>query len=195
MQSTGAVCIPTTNPERSIMSKIAVLASILVLTAATSSASAEPGGLTRAQVKAALADAQRTGDIVANGETGMKFNELYPGVFRAAAAVPASASRAQVKAELVQARRTGDITENGETGAKLNEMYAHRYPTQPIVVGKSRAEVKAELAEAVRTGDVLANGELGLKRNELSPGLYPMQGRESGTRALAASPQPGVLAN
>jgi hypothetical protein len=33
---------------------------------------------TREQVKAELAEAQRTGDIIADGESGKKLNELYP---------------------------------------------------------------------------------------------------------------------
>jgi hypothetical protein len=35
-------------------------------------------GKTREQVKAELAEAIRTGDIIANGETGLKLNEEFP---------------------------------------------------------------------------------------------------------------------
>ena len=38
----------------------------------------EPGK-TRAQVLAELAEARRTGDLIANSETGAKYNEIYPG--------------------------------------------------------------------------------------------------------------------
>lgn len=34
---------------------------------------------TRAQVKAELLEAQRTGDIIMGGEQGWKLNELFPG--------------------------------------------------------------------------------------------------------------------
>lgn len=34
---------------------------------------------TREQVRAELFEAQRTGDIIANGETGAKLNELFSG--------------------------------------------------------------------------------------------------------------------
>jgi hypothetical protein len=38
-------------------------------------------GKTRAEVKAELAEAVRTGDIIVNGETGLKANELSPGAY------------------------------------------------------------------------------------------------------------------
>ena len=40
---------------------------------------------TRDQVRAELAEAQRTGDIVANGNSGKKLNELYPSQYPAKA--------------------------------------------------------------------------------------------------------------
>lgn len=56
-------------------------------------------GKTRAQVKAELAEALRTGDIVAGGESGQKLNELFPGrytdhVSPVLAGQPKSADRA-----------------------------------------------------------------------------------------------------
>jgi hypothetical protein len=35
--------------------------------------------MSREEVRADLREAVRTGDIVANGETGMKLNEVFPG--------------------------------------------------------------------------------------------------------------------
>lgn len=55
-------------------------------------------GKTRAQVKAELAEALRTGDMVAGGESGLKLNELFPGYVDDASPVlasqPESAGRA-----------------------------------------------------------------------------------------------------
>ena len=55
-------------------------------------------GKTREQVKAELAEATRTGDIIAPGESGLKLNELYPQRYEQARALyaerPLSASMA-----------------------------------------------------------------------------------------------------
>jgi Domain of unknown function (DUF4148) len=147
----------------------------LALAAAAGGALSQ-GALTREQVKAELAEAIRTGDIIDNGETGQQLNELNPARYPAKPVVQGN-TRAQVRAELAEAQRTGDIVGNGHSGQKLNEMYPGRYPPKPIVAGKTRAEVRAELAEAVRTGDISVNGETGLKAKELSPGAYPTQAR------------------
>ena len=124
---------------------------------------------TREQVKAELAEAIRTGDIVV-GEGGEKANELYPSRYPAKPAVQGK-TREQVKAELAEAIRTGDIVV-GEGGEKANELYPSRYPAKPAVQGKTREQVKAELAEAIRTGDIVV-GEGGEKANELYPSRYP----------------------
>jgi Domain of unknown function (DUF4148) len=146
----------------------------LALAAAAGTALSQ-GALTREQVRAELAEAIRTGDIVSNGEAGQKLNEVYPGRYPAKPVVQGK-TRAQVRAELAEAQRTGDIVSHGDSGRKLNEMYPDRYPPKPVVAGKTRAEVRAELAEAVRTGDIVS-GEAGLKAKDLSPGAYPMQAR------------------
>ena len=44
---------------------------------------AQASTVTRAEVKAELAEAIRTGDIVAEGDSGKKLNELYPNRYRA----------------------------------------------------------------------------------------------------------------
>jgi hypothetical protein len=64
-------------------------------------------GKTRAQVLAELVEAQRTGDIVADSETGKKLNELYPSQYPAKPAVQGN-TRAQVLADLAQAKRSGE---------------------------------------------------------------------------------------
>ena len=83
--------------------------------------------VTRAQVKAELAEAIRTGNIV-TGESSAKLNEQFPHLYPQQAAA-SSVTRAQVKAELAKAIRTGNMVE-GESGVKLNEIYPGKYPTQ-----------------------------------------------------------------
>ena len=85
-------------------------------------------GVSREQVKAELAQAVRSGDMLADGETGLKLNELYPDRYPAKQ-MQAGLTRVQVKAELAEALRTGDfiVTDEGPT-AKCNELhpYMHR---------------------------------------------------------------------
>jgi hypothetical protein len=101
----------------------------LALAAATGGALSQ-GALTREQVKAELAEAIRTGDIVGNGHSGQKLNEMYPGRYPPKPVV-AGKTRAEVKAELAEALRTGDFIVNGETGLKANELSPGAYPMQP----------------------------------------------------------------
>jgi uncharacterized protein YcbK (DUF882 family) len=172
-------------------------ASIALAVAAlvTGHAQAADFGKTREQVRAELAQAQRTGDIAANKDQGTEFesasgrklNELFPAAYPAKAAV-AGKTRAQVRAELAEAQRNGDIAANKDqgtefesaSGRKLNELFPASYPAKPVVTGKTRAEVLAELAEAKRTGDIFANKDQGdefsaangRKLNELFPSSY-----------------------
>lgn len=85
------------------------------------------GPKSRDQVRAELAEAQRTGHILADGETGQMLKDLYPHRYPAAAATQAH-TREQVRAELAEAQRTGNIVAGGESGKKLNELYPNRYP-------------------------------------------------------------------
>ena len=98
----------------------------LVLLAAIGTAAQAQSEMTRDQVKAELAEAIRTGDILAPGDSGMKLNELYPQRYPRPAAGPAM-TRAQVKAELAEAIRTGDMLADGDSGLKLNEEFPQRY--------------------------------------------------------------------
>lgn len=153
-------------------------------------------GKTRAQVRAELAEAQRTGDIVASKDmgdefgpaNGRKLNELFPAAYPAKAATTGK-TRAQVQAELAEAQRTGDIAASKDMGdefgpahgRKLNELFPAAYPAKPVVQGKTRAQVQAELAEAQRTGNLPAGKDAGdelgaangRKLNEIYPNLYP----------------------
>ncbi|WP_342620266.1 DUF4148 domain-containing protein [Rhodoferax sp. GW822-FHT02A01] len=84
-------------------------------------------GKTRAQVLKELADAQRTGNIVANvgGEkSGVKLVQLYPTQF-ATQEAPIGKSRSQIMKELSEAQRTGDIVVNvggSHGGLKQNQV-------------------------------------------------------------------------
>ena len=51
---------------------------VLVLAVAASAASAQQGGLTRAQVQAELAEATRNGDMMAPGELGLTQRQPAP---------------------------------------------------------------------------------------------------------------------
>lgn len=150
----------------------ATLGSGLALALACLSAGAAhaEGGRTREQVKAELAQAVRSGDIVANGESGLTLRELYPQRYPAAPA--AGVTRAQVLAEFEQARRTGDILAGGDAGLRLNELNPQAYPPKVASQGKTREQVQAELHEALRTGEVLAGGDAGLLLNQLYPQRY-----------------------
>jgi hypothetical protein len=151
-----------------------VLLALLTSLAATAHAQS---GRTREQVKAELAEAMRTGNVMANAESGLTLREMYPQRYGAA---PASTlSRAQVLQELADAQRSGDIIANGDSGLRLNQLNPQAYPPKPVVAGKTRAEVQAELREALRTGTVLAGGESGLMLRDVFPQRYanvrPMQ--------------------
>jgi hypothetical protein len=165
----------------------------LLLLAALGTTTQAQSEKTREQVKAELAEAIRTGDVIANGESGLKLNELYPQRYPHAAAA-AGATRAQVTGELAEAIRTGNMIAAGEGGLKLNEEFPQRYPAVAVAVGKTRDQVKAETAEAIRTGDMIAAGESGLKLNQLNPqhyakalGLYTAQARSSSPGVVAAN--------
>jgi hypothetical protein len=134
---------------------------------------------TRAEVRAELIEAQRTGNIVANGETGMLLKDLYPSQYPSQATVQAK-SRDDVRAELIEAQRTGKILAHGETGMLLKDLYPSQYPSQATVQAKSRDDVRAELIEAQRTGNILANGDSGMLLKDLYPSQYPTQSNAQG---------------
>jgi len=161
------------------MKKLSVVAIALsTLVAGHAFAADASVGKTREQVRAELIQAQRNGDLIADGETGARYKDLAPHLYAQPVAV--SKSRAEVKAELAEAIRTGDIVADGQTGAKANELFPAQYAQaraeQPAAVtaavGKTRAEVKAEVAQAIRTGDYVVDGQTGVKANELFSGQY-----------------------
>jgi hypothetical protein len=60
-------------------------------------------GKTRAEVKAEVAEAIRTGDYVVDGQTGVKANELFSGQY-AQPVLADSKARGDVRAERVESR-------------------------------------------------------------------------------------------
>jgi ribosomal protein L30E len=144
----------------------------LLLTVLVTGANAE-GGLTRAQVKAELAEAIRTGDISSGDDEGLTLNQENPSRYPAKPVVVGK-TRDQVKAELAEAIRTGDISagDDEDLTLTLNQENPSRYPAKPVVVGKTRGQVKAELAEAIRTGNISSGFHSGLNLNQLYPFRY-----------------------
>ena len=110
-------------------SKIATIAFLLAALGSGYAAAADTAtqGLSRDQVLAELADAQRAGDI-RDVKSGKNLNELDPRAYPAKPVVQGK-TREQVLAELTEAQRTGDIVD-AKSGKKLNELFPHLYPSQ-----------------------------------------------------------------
>lgn len=145
---------------------------LIVLLAGLAAAGAHAqSGITREQVKAELAEAIRTGNIVGSGESGLTLREMFPQRYGAAPAKVSTLTRAQVLQELADAQRSGDIID-GESGLRLNEQNPAAYPAKTVTAGKTRAQVQAELKEALRTGEMIANGESGLMLKDVFPERY-----------------------
>jgi predicted RNase H-like HicB family nuclease len=145
--------------------------SLLVLAAAMATGAHAQTGRTRAEVKAELAEAIRTGNMIGSGESGLTLRELNPQRYGATPAAASTLTRAQVTGEYQRARLAGEVMV-GEAGLPQNQVLPGNYPAQSAVAGKSRAEVKAELAEAIRTGNVLAGGESGQLLKDVFPQRY-----------------------
>ena len=69
-------------------------------------------GKSRAEVRAELAQAQRNGEVVANGEIGLTARQISPGLYPAEVTAQGK-TREEVRAELAQARRDGTLAVNG----------------------------------------------------------------------------------
>lgn len=94
-----------------------ILAASLVAFAANAALAADASApKTREQVKAELAEAIRTGEIV-NTESGQKMNEMFPSWYPAKPVTPVTQgkTREQVQSELTEAIRNGTMPVN--TGA------------------------------------------------------------------------------
>jgi hypothetical protein len=151
----------------------AVTAILFNLVAATHACA----GLSRDDVRDALAAARRSGDLIAPGDSGKTLRELSPDRYPAPQQARAR-TREEVVAELNEALRAGDLT-HGDSGLTDFEIDPAAYPARPAAHGRTRDEVRAELAEAIRTGDIMASGDSGQTLRERDPVRY----------AKAASPQ------
>ncbi|MGA0571236.1 DUF4148 domain-containing protein [Variovorax sp. VNK109] len=145
---------------------------VLSLIAAPAFASDQVVSKTREQVRAELVQAQKRGEMLASGESGLTLKQINPAAYPVTASTQAPKTREQVRAELDRAIQTGEMLAAGESGAKLNELVSRRYPAIAVKSYKSRDEVKSELARAIREGEVEAVGEDGRKLNEIYPDRY-----------------------
>ena len=158
--------------------KLRTTVSILALAVAAGPVFAQDAAAakTREQVRAELLEAQRTGDVMADGESGMKLNELYPRSFPANANANAqSRARTEVRAELLEAQRRGELMSFGDS----ESAFSPRYPGRASAAsGLTRAEVKAQLFEAQRRGDWMTS-DSGSSFNGASPYRPIFRGRSS----------------
>ncbi len=84
---------------------------------------------TRDQVRSELAEAQRNGSLIADGQTGTTYRELNPGRYNTTMPTPSGKTRMQVQAELQQAWARGELMADGQTGATYRDLAPHRYGT------------------------------------------------------------------
>lgn len=104
--------------------------------------------VTREQVRAELAEAKRTGNMLA-GESSQTWREINPNNYPAQHT--STLTRSQVLAELAEAKRAGNVL-IGESSTTLAEAYPQNYPAQQHFATKSRDQVRMELAEAAANG-------------------------------------------
>jgi len=90
-----------------------------------------PGAKTRAEVQAELLDAERTGNILAPGNSGKMLNELYPERYPAKPAMQ-GLTRAEVREQLLDAWRRGDSV--------LLENSGNDYPSHAMARPRPRME-------------------------------------------------------
>jgi hypothetical protein len=83
--------------------------------------------VTRAQIKAELADAIRSGDMVASGEGGARLKEELPQRYPSVVVARSTKTRAQVNAETREAIRSGEVIARGEGTMNRREGLPQRY--------------------------------------------------------------------
>ena len=125
---------------------------------AASAAAAPASTKSRAAVIAEMAEAKRTGNVMAPTQTSLdyasygtaKLNEIFPSRYPAVAAV-ATKTRAEVRTELAEAQRTGDMPADtllslvyaGIPGQKLKDVYPTQYPVKARVAVVTQAVASA----------------------------------------------------
>jgi len=98
----------------------------VIAAAGLSPAIAQQQGKTRAQVRAELAEALRTGQLLAPGESGLTQQQLRPDLFPSIAMHPGR-SRQEVRDELAEAQRRGDLIAGGESSLTLRQRFPASY--------------------------------------------------------------------
>ena len=88
---------------------------------------------TRDQVRAELAEAQRNGTLIADGQTGATYRDLNPGRYTTMPMMSMK-TRADVQAELRTAWARGELVADGQTGLTYREQAPHRYAPRAMVV-------------------------------------------------------------
>ncbi|MGE0349069.1 DUF4148 domain-containing protein [Hydrogenophaga sp.] len=83
---------------------------------------------TRDQVRAELAEAQRNGTLIADGQTGQTQRALNPQRFGAMPMAAMGKTRAEVVAELRDAWARGELVADGQTGATFRDLNPGQYP-------------------------------------------------------------------
>ncbi len=102
---------------------------------------------TRDQVRAELAEAQRNGTLIADGQTGATFRDLNPGRYMTMSAT-STKTRAEVQAELRDAWARGELVADGQTGATFRDLAPHRYTTQTMAL-------QPRMRESIQVGQAL----------------------------------------
>ncbi|WP_428422478.1 DUF4148 domain-containing protein [Methylibium sp.] len=135
------------SPPKAATMKLTRITSMLFLFAALGTTAHAQAGKSREQVKAELAEAIRTGDIISS-ESGLTLREQYPANYPNRPAAT-GLTRAQVKAELAEAIRNGDIV-SGDSSLKLNQLSPERY-VKPRAPDADTARQAAAAASAPGT--------------------------------------------
>jgi hypothetical protein len=138
---------PTSTTQESTMN-VKQLLGLTALALAASTALAQDGSLTRAEVRQQVLSARAAGTLIPAGEG------VTPGYAKASSRV-SDVGRAQVNEEVLQARASGQLQPAGE-GAPEDRTYAQAV-TAPSTL--ARAEVKSEVLEARADGDLIPAGE------------------------------------
>ncbi len=113
---------------------------------------------TRADVIAEMAEAKRTGNVMASAQvaidfgstTAAKMNEIFPSRYPAVATAQVK-TRAEVRTELAEAQRTGDMPADnllslvvtGVPGNTLNKLYPGQYPVKARPVAAAQVVASA----------------------------------------------------
>ena len=140
---------------------------LLLLAAAMATGSHAQTARTRAEVKAELAEAIRTGNMIGSGESGLTQRELNPQRYRVTAGSASTLTRAKVTGEFQQARAAGELVGVGESGLPLNENAAGPLPAKGSgrrqdprgSAGRAaRTEPISNTGSAERCGSITASG-------------------------------------